>query len=197
MAGGAAGEGGSAALHFPYSAGGVATYQSGILCDCDAEYTCNRCMFFLQFPYWTDPSNLQITNLSRIEYIVSDTDFTIVLRQLPAKLREVEPRVPCAGKELEFFTSALTAADTAASPTNYKTKYHVDIRLYMEASLIANRKQQREKRPRLLVMKDFKFFKGFVRSAYAHDILRNMVLSVLKLTEGITVLLAGEVIEVV
>ena len=150
--------------------------------------------FFLQFPYWSDPGDLQITNLSRVEYIVSDTDFTIVLRQLPVKLREAEPKVPRSARELEFFTSALTAADTAASPTNFKAKYHADIRLYMEASLIANQMQLKE-RPRLLVTEDYKFFKGFVRSPYAHDVLKDMVVSVLKLKYGITVLLAGEVID--
>lgn len=102
------------------------------------------------------------------------------------------PRTPA--NEIEYYTSALTAADVAASPTNYKAKYHADIRLYMEASLIANKMKPKE-RPRLLVTEDYKFFKGFVRSVYAHDVLRDMVMSVLKLSEGITVLLAGEVIE--
>ena len=64
--------------------------------------------------------------------------------------------------------------------TYWKAKYHAHIRLYMEASLIANQLQLKEW-PRLLVMEDYKFFKGFVRSAYAHDVLRDMVVSVLKL----------------
>ena len=131
-----------------------------------------------------------------MEYIVSDTDFNIVLQQLPAKLREVAPRVPrTPANQVEYYTSALTAADTAASPTNYKAKYHADIRLYMEASLIANKMQPKERPPQLLVTEDFKFFKGFVRSVYAHDVLWDMVMSVLKLSEGSAVLLAGEVIE--
>ena len=50
------------------------------------------------------------------------------------------------------------------------------------------------RRPRLLVTEDYKFFKGFVRSTYAHDVLRDLVFSVLKVHDGVTVLLAGEVI---
>ena len=64
----------------------------------------------------------------------------------------------------------------------------------MEASLIANQLQLKQ-RPHLLVTEDFKFFKGFVRSRYAHDVLQGMVVSVLQLKEGITVLLAGEIID--
>ena len=50
-----------------------------------------------------------------------------------------------------------------------------------------------ECQPRLLVTEDFKFFKGFVRSAYAHYVLRDLVVSVLKINEGVTVLLAREI----
>ena len=139
-----------------------------------------------------------MSNLSRVEYIVSDTDFYIVLKQLPEKLREVEPLIPREGNSIAFFTSALTAADTAASSaTNLKAHYHADIRLYMEACSIANRMKRASPavcRPRLLVTEDFKFFKGFVRSAHAHDILRDLVVSVLKIN-GVTVLLAGEIID--
>ena len=101
-----------------------------------------------------------MANLSRVEYIVSETDFFIVLKQLPEKLREVEPMVPREGRYIEFFTSALTAADTALSATNYKAHYHADLRLYMEAYLISNRMKVNTctspstaaaRRPRLLV----------------------------------------------
>lgn len=91
-------------------------------------------------------------NLSRLEYIVSETDFFIVLKQLPDKLREVEPRVP-RGKPAALFTNALTAANFATLPTNYKAHYHTDIRLYMEACLIANKMVQ-ERPPHLLVTED-------------------------------------------
>ena len=67
------------------------------------------------------------------------TDFYIVLKQLPEKLREVEPLILREDKNIAFFTSALTAADTAASTTNFKDYYHTDIRLYMGACLIANK----------------------------------------------------------
>ena len=160
------------------------------------------CHRFLQFNYWCDPEELRMANLSRIEYIVSETDFFIVLKQLPEKLREVEPMVPREGRHIEFFTSALMAADTASSATNYKAHYHADLRLYMEAWLISNRMKvdttspstAAGRRPRLLVTEDYKIFKGFVRSTYAHDVLRDLVISVLKLHDGVTVLLAGEVI---
>lgn len=152
----------------------------------------------MQFNYWCDPGDVNVSNLSRVEYIVSDTDFYIVLKQLPKKLREIQPLIPKEGDNIYFFTSTLTAADTAASPTNFKAYYHADIRLYMEACLIANRMKRASPavcRPRLLVTEDFKFFKGFVRSAHAHDILRDLVVSVLKISEGVTVLLAGEIID--
>ena len=45
------------------------------------------------------------------------------------------------------------------------------------------------------VTEDFKFFKGFVRSADAHDIPRDLVVSVLKINKGVTVFLAGEIID--
>ena len=45
------------------------------------------------------------------------------------------------------------------------------------------------------VTEDFKFFKGFVRSADAHDVLRDLVVSMLKINKGVTVLLAGEIID--
>ena len=45
------------------------------------------------------------------------------------------------------------------------------------------------------VTEDFKFFKGLVRSADAHDIPRDLVVSVLKINKGVTVFLAGEIID--
>ena len=42
-------------------------------------------VIFMQFNYWCDPGDLNMSNLSRVEYIVSDTDFYIVLKQLPEK----------------------------------------------------------------------------------------------------------------
>ena len=74
-----------------------------------------------------------------------------------------------------------------ASTTKFKAYYHADIRLYMEVCLIANKMKRTsptECRPRLLVTEDFKFFKGFVRSAHAHDIPRDLVVFVLKIKEG-------------
>ena len=96
--------------------------------------------------------------------------------------------VPREGSHIEFFTSALTAADTASLATNYKAHYHADLRLYMEARLISNRMKvdtctllstAAGRRPRLLVTEDYESFKGFVRSAYVHDVLRDLVTSVL------------------
>ena len=64
------------------------------------------------------------------------------------------------GKNKLFYTSALVAADAAASAT--KPKYHSDIRLYMEATLIGERLQtEGSPKPKLLVTDDYKFFKGF------------------------------------
>ena len=34
-------------------------------------------------------------------------------------------------------------------------------------------------KPKLLVTDDYKFFKGFLRSAYVHDVLRDLVVEVL------------------
>ena len=70
--------------------------------------------------------------------------------------------IPREGNNIAFFTSALTAADTAASATNFKAYYHANIRLYMEACLITNKMKMAsptKRRPRLLVTEDFKFFK--------------------------------------
>ena len=46
--------------------------------------------------------------------------------------------VPREGRNIEFFTPTLTAADTASSATNYKAHYHADLRIYIEACHISN-----------------------------------------------------------
>ena len=48
---------------------------------------------------------------------------------------------------------------------------------------------------KLLVTDDYKFFKGFIRSSYAQEVLMELVTDVLHLKTGVKVLLAGEVIE--
>lgn len=130
--------------------------------------------------------------LSRIEFIVNDNQFELVLKQLPLQLKEFLPR---GGKET-FYTASLVAAETAASPMNLKGRYHADIRLYMEATLIAERivPTDGSRRPRLLVTDDYKFYKGFARSGYAEDVFRDLVVQVLRLKGRISVLLAGEII---
>ena len=62
----------------------------------------------------------------------------------------------------------------------------------MESTLIGERIKPSERscRPRLLVTDDYKFFKGFARSAYAQDVLHDLVVQVLRLKDGISVLLA-------
>jgi hypothetical protein len=133
--------------------------------------------------------------LSRIEFVVSDNQFELVLKQLPLRLKEFLPNVPRGGKEETFYSSSLVAAETAASPIS-KGRYHANIRLYMEATLIAERivPAGKSHRPRLLVTDDYKFFKAFARSGYAEDVLRDLVVQVLRLKAGISVLLAGEII---
>ena len=134
--------------------------------------------------------------LSRIEFVVNDNQFELVLKQLPLRLKEFLPNIPRGGKEESFYASSLVAAETAASPMNLKGRYHADIRLYMEATLIAERivPSDESRRPRLLVTDDYKFYKGFARSGYAEDVLRDLVVQVLRLKGGISVLLAGEII---
>ena len=66
----------------------------------------------------------------------------------------------------------------------------------MESTLIGERikPSERSRRPRLLITDDYQFSKGFARSAYAQDILRDLAVQVLCLKDGISVPLAGEVI---
>ena len=48
---------------------------------------------------------------------------------------------------------------------------------------------------KLLVTDDFKFFKVFMRSSYAYDILSDLVMTIFKAKHGISVKLAGEIID--
>ena len=68
----------------------------------------------------------------------------------------------------------------------------------MEACLIAAKitsTGQGQHPPCLLVTVDYKFFKGFIRSTYAHSVLKDIIQSVLKIKDAVTILLAGHVIE--
>ena len=86
------------------------------------------------------------------------------------------PKEP--GESESFYTSALVAAEVAASAT--KPKYHSDIRLYVEVTLIGERLQMEgSPKPKLLVTDVYKFFKGFIWSPYVHDVLRDLVVEVL------------------
>lgn len=181
------------------------TFPGHTLC-ADDSMILRSCMYysanyviFVQLPYWADPSEVNMEELSMIEYIVSHTDFTIVVQQLPVRLQEIQASVP-RGQPSKEFTNALTAAEDAASFTTGAPKacYHDDIRLYMEACLIAAKitsTGQGQRPPRLLVTEDYKFFKGFIRSTYAHSVLKDIVQSVLKIKDAVTILLAGHVIE--
>ena len=64
----------------------------------------------------------------------------------------------------------------------------------MECCVIANDLPD-EYVTKLLVTDDYKFFKAFISSTYAQDVLRNLVTAVLHLKAGVKVLLAGEIIK--
>ena len=85
-----------------------------------------------------------------------------------------------------YYSSALSAAENVA-------KYNDDLKFYMEATLIANSCNIRL-RPHLLVTNDYKFWKAFVRSPHANDLLKDLVCSTLKVQDGVAVQLTGEVI---
>ena len=127
--------------------------------------------------------------VSKTVYVVKASDFQVVASQLIHKLREAEAQVP--PEENQFFTSALCAAESAS----LRGKYAADLMLYMEGTIIANHwPAVRHCKPRLLVTDDYKFFKAFVRSSYAQEVLKDLVTTVLKVDRGIRVKLAGEII---
>lgn len=77
---------------------------------------------FLQFPSWSPPSELGIEEMSLVEFLVTENQFELVIKQLPLCLKEFLPNLPRGGIEEKFYTSALVAAEAAASPV--KTRYH-------------------------------------------------------------------------
>ena len=84
---------------------------------------------FLEFKYWKSPDALGMKNLSRVEFVVQEKHFQLVVQQLPLRLTEFLPNLPSDEKEESFFTSVLVAEAAASA----KQKYHSDLRLYMEA----------------------------------------------------------------
>ena len=135
--------------------------------------------------------------LSLVEFIVTENQFELVIKQLPLRLKEFLPNLPRGGIKEKFYTSALVAAEAAASSSG-KTRYHSDICLYMESTLIEEciKPSERSHRPRLLVTDDYKIFKDFAWSAYSQDVLRDLVVQVLRLKDGISVLLAEVILRV-
>ena len=86
--------------------------------------------------------------------------------------------------------SALSAAEAVSS----RNKYAGDLIVYIESTLIANHLSVDQKQ-RLLVTEDYKFFKAFIRSNYAQEAFKDLMMKVLKLKDVIQVKLAEEIIE--
>lgn len=129
-------------------------------------------------------------SLTSLKHLVQDSDFALMTSQLALRLTEFRGRVPSEGSEPDYFASAIIAAQNVS----VKHRYHQDLRLYMEATLISNSRRMASPKPRLLVTEDYKFFKAFVRSSYAFKILKELVCTILQVEEGVDVRLAGEVI---
>ena len=126
--------------------------------------------------------------LSHLHYVVKESDFQLVASQLNLKLREESSKVP-SGVENQYYASAVHASESVDVRANYVS----DLRIYMECSIIADSLRDAPVK-KLLVTEDYKFYKAFVRSRYAEDVLRDLVNTVLHLQHGIRVKLAGEVI---
>lgn len=122
--------------------------------------------------------------VSSVQYVVKESDFQLVANWLNSKLREEASKVP--PEESQYYSSAVRASESVEG-------YVSDLKIYMECSFIADTLRELPVK-KLLVTEDYKFFKAFVQSRYAEDILSELVSTVLHLNHGIRVKLAGEVI---
>ena len=150
------------------------------------------CNTFMQYQFWVDRADIGMKEVAKLRYVVKESDLALVRSQLNGRLRENAHKIP-GGDEEGFYASAVHASEDL----NTISKYKADLKIYMECCAISNDSAPGPDLPltKLLVTEDYKFFRSFVRSRYAEEVLQELVMTVLQLKTGIKVLLAGEVIK--
>ena len=138
--------------------------------------------------HWIDVEEIGIEELSGIEYgIITDSMVRSMFGLLGPSLSKVLQTKHFTKEEEDLATSSQTLFNTLSHVDMYLS----DLRLYMEACIAAEKSGIQVQ---FLVTDDHAFFKGFVKSPIAEQVLRKEVKAALGLRKAVKVKLAGEVI---
>ena len=142
--------------------------------------------FTLMQNHWIDVEEIGIEELSGIEYgIITDGMVRSMFGLLGPSLSKV-----LQSKHFTKEEDLATSSQTLFNTLSHVNMYLLDLRLYMEVCIAAEKSGIQVQ---FLVTDDHAFFKGFVKSPIAEQVLRK-VKAVLGLRKAVKVKLVGEVI---